>query len=320
MRADLATLFTVLIAITPGSALADVPAVPEPSCQCGPNGEWILCSSCPSGEAPAGDTTQAQRPQGTPPILKLAAGVVVVTGVVVGFAIAPGHMAALFGKSKTVKQAREAWRDERAGTAALEDAYTDAIALRRDLDHTVAAAGRPAREGVGTGYAEVDLTPPPEPWSPNGACSQLGAMNDRMLESMRSRAAVAAQEQLPTWGSMMKKAQQQTLAGIARAVGAEKLLKQGKALKEDYKRAKEMQAFLDELDKCLETKKVDPTNSCELVIANKVNAETKVFLEELQAGAGEAQERVRKASLFYRGFVKDLQRAIEKQALWEARC
>ena len=192
--------------------------------------------------------------------------------------------------------------------------------LRRDLDHAVAAATRPARDRAGAGYAEVTLPSPPEPWSRSGACSQLVDVNDRLLASMESRADAEARDQFPTWGSMRKKVQQQALAGVARAVGAEKLLKQGKALKDDYARAKEMEAFLAELVRCQESKQIDPTNTCELVIADKVNAETKVFLDELQAGAGDAQERVRKASKFYRSYVSDLQRAIEKQALWVARC
>jgi hypothetical protein len=141
-----------------------------------------------------------------------------------------------------------------------------------------------------------------------------------MLDSMGSRADAIAKEQLPTWGGLVKQARQEALAVVARAVGAEKLLKQGKALKQDYERAKEMDAFLKELDKCLETKKVDPTNNCELVISSKVNAEAKAFLNDLQAGAGDAQERVRKAAVFYRGYVIDLQRETQKQAMWLVRC
>lgn len=298
----------------------NIPAVPEPSCQCGPNGTWILCSQCGGDDSSDGATGTGPRTQGTPPILKLAAGAVVVTVVAGMFVVAPGHTASLFTSSKSARQAREAWQDARERITDLEDAATEAVVLGRALDRSVTAAARPARAQVGAGYAAIAPAAPPAAWAPQGACSQVVAANQATLEAMDRRANAEARAQFPTWASVVAQAKGAALTQVARAVGADKLLAQGKALQADLARAKEMDAFLAELARCQDTKAVDPTTDCEQVIYDRVNAELKVFLDELQAGAGEAQERVRKASQFYRGYVNDLRREVEKQALWTARC
>lgn len=322
MRADLALLLAALVVATPGGARADgtIPEVPEPSCQCGPNGEWILCSRCHGDDSSAGTSGTGQRTQGVPPILKLAAGAVVVTVVAGMFVVAPGHTASLFTSSKSARQAREAWRDERARISDLEAAGTEAVVLGRALDRHVAAAGRPVRAQVGPGYAPVAPAAPPAAWAPHGACSELVEANQRALENLDRRASAEARAQFPTWASVVAQAKGAALTQVARAVGAGKLLAQGKALQGDLARAKEMEAFLAELVACQDRKAVDPATDCEQVIYARVNAELKVFLDELQAGAGEAHERVRKASQFYGGYVNDLRREVEKQALWATRC
>jgi hypothetical protein len=326
LRVDLTTVLAVLVAIAPMRARADdpiewgtPPPVPEPSCQCGPNGEWILCSLCSRDDAPAESGGTSSTPsQGVPPILKFAAGVVggaVIAGM---FAVAPAHTVSLFSKSKTAQEARDAWNDERDRLEHLEHVYGDAVDLGRDLDRAVRAAARPA--AIGNGYAAVEVGAPPATWSSGGTCSQLVAANDRALATMDRRAQLEAREQFPTWADVVKRARQEVVNGVARAVGADKLLKQGKALQADYARAKEMDAFLKELTACQERKAIDPTSDCEQIIYARVNAELKVFMDELQAGAGDAQERVRKASQFYRSYVNDLQREVQKQALWATRC
>lgn len=55
-------------------------------------------------------------------------------------------------------------------------------------------------------------------------------------------------------------------------------------------------------------------------ILERVNAELKPLLDEFQASAGDAHERVRAAAAFYRTYVNDLERQLERHAALGARC
>lgn len=300
----------------------NVPPVPEPSCQCGPNGEWVKCSQC-SGDSTSTSTPTRPQPQGVPPLVKFAVGAVVGAVVVSAFAIAPAHTASTFTKSQSARQAREAWNDERARLKALEQAGRQAEVLRGELGRSLRQAATPPVVRLAqqrSGYTPIATPPPPDPWSPDGACAQVLASHDASLERARDRANAQARAQLPTVQGLVKRAKSEALGLVAKQVGARKLLAHGKALQQDYKRAQEMKAFLDELSRCEEKRIVDPTDDCELVIFDRVNAELKAFLDELQAGAGDAHARVREAAAFYRNYIKDLERDLERHAALAARC
>lgn len=294
-----------------------VPPPPEPSCQCEDGGPWVPCAQCGGGGS--GDPS-SPRPLGVPPILKFAA--YVVGGVVIGgmFAVAPAHTAALFGKSQTVEQARHAWNDELDRVAALERTGTQAGLLARDLDRALRPAVRPVVERAGASYQPVDAAAPPPAWSPAGACGRILAANDRLLEQTDRDATAHARSLFPTGASVLAAARTEAVAMIARATGTEKLREQGAALGKELERADEMAAFLDELAACTEQQQVDPASDCLLVIAAKLNQELRPLLDELQAGASDAHQRVTEAASFYRGYVDHLRGEVEKQALLATRC
>ncbi|MBP9086953.1 MAG: hypothetical protein KBG15_12600, partial [Kofleriaceae bacterium] len=222
---------------SPMSQLPDeqvnVPAVPAPSCQCEDGGPWVPCTQCGGGGGTSsGDP--ANRRQGTPPIVKLAVGIVAGAAVAALFAVAPGNTTALFTKTQSAREAREAWHDERERLAALELQAKRSTLLVRDLNVSLRVAARPVRERVGAGYAPVaQASPPPDRWSANGACGQVLVANERLLERSGQRATEMARSQFPTVAGLIEaataKVKQDALAAIAKATKTQKLLKQGQA-------------------------------------------------------------------------------------------
>ncbi|HVV82492.1 MAG TPA: hypothetical protein VHE35_05405 [Kofleriaceae bacterium] len=323
MRATgrVALLAALLLALPArAGAQGDIPEPPEPSCQCEDGGPWVPCSECGGGSSGDSGDESTPRTHGVPPILKAAA--YVVGGAVLGgmFVIAPAHTFDLFGKTQSVEQARHAWDDERERLAALELTGKQSDLFARDLDGAVQLAARPPLERAGAGYQPIDAPAPPAPWSPTGACGRVLAANDRLLEDADREATAHARSLFPTGASVLAAAREQAIAGIARATGTDKLRRQAAALQGELARADEMAAFLDELAACTERQQVEPSSDCLLVIAAKLNEELRPLLDELQAGAGEAHQRVTEAAAFYRGYLARLRGEVEKQAILAIGC